>query len=136
MNKTKKDIPLDSFTIVVATPINRLSTTCVNIYEDGKFNMNGKLASILGGKSLLIGLTDSCRNMCIIEADDTVESIKFPQSGSRRLPDLVSILKNHGLSFPARYKFWYSEATKSWQGEYIENPVKKHLAKPQNSKKD
>ncbi|MDF1493825.1 hypothetical protein [Caproiciproducens sp. CPB-2] len=69
MNKTKKDIPLDSFTIVVAPPVNRLFTTCINIYQDGKFNMNGKLSSILGGKFLQIRLTDNCRNMCILEAD-------------------------------------------------------------------
>jgi hypothetical protein len=136
MNKTKKDIPLDSFIIVVAPPVNRLSTTCVNIYEDGKFNMNGKLSSILGGKTLQVRLTDNCRNMCILEADGPAESIKFPKSGSRRLLDLVPILRNHGLSFPAKYEFWYSEYTKSWQGEYAENPKKKLLAKPQNSKKN
>ncbi|WP_444658001.1 hypothetical protein ACRQV7_09925 [Caproiciproducens sp. R2] len=136
MNKTKKDIPLDSFTIVVAPPVNRLSTTCINIYQDGKFNMNGKLSSILGGKFLQIRLTDNCRNMCILEADSAGESIKFPQSGSRRLLELIPILKKRGLALPAKYEFWYSETTKSWQGEYIENPTKRLLAKSRDSKKN
>lgn len=136
MIEEKKDIPLDYFHIIIDPPENHFSITCVNIYDDGKFNMNGKLSSILGGKALQIRLTDNCRNMCILELDNGIKLIKFPRSGSRKVPKLVQLLKSHGISFPAKYEFWYSEAMESWQGEYVENPTKKPLAKPQSLKKN
>ena len=52
----RRDIPLEEFSIIISPPVNRLASTCVNIYEDGKFNMNGKLAEKLGGKEVAIKL--------------------------------------------------------------------------------
>ncbi len=136
MVKKNKDIPLDYFHIIIEPPENRLSSTRVNIYDDGKFNMNGKLTNVLGGKELQVRFTDDYRNMCILETGDEGSLIKFPKSGSYRIPKLIYLLKDHGLSFPARYEFWYSEATRTWQGEYIENPTKKPSTKPPSLKKN
>lgn len=49
-----KDIALDEFCIAITPPVNRLASLCVNIYSDGRFNMNGKLAEKLGSKKVAI----------------------------------------------------------------------------------
>ena len=36
----RRDIPLEEFEIIISPPSNRLASMCVNIYEDGKFNLN------------------------------------------------------------------------------------------------
>ena len=48
----RRDIPLEEFEIIISPPSNRFASTCVNIYEDGRFNLNGKLAAKIGGKKL------------------------------------------------------------------------------------
>lgn len=40
----RRVIPLEKFSIIISAPVNCLASTSVNIYADGKFNMNGKLA--------------------------------------------------------------------------------------------
>jgi hypothetical protein len=135
MIKERKDIPLEDFHIIIKPPDNRFSSTCINIYDDGKFNMNGKLSSILGGKELQIRFTNDYRNMCILETGDRSNLIKFPKNGSQKIPDLIC-LREHGISFPAKFEFWHSEATESWQGKYVENPTKKPSAKPPSSRKN
>ena len=47
----RRDIPLEEFEIIISPPSNRLASMCVNIYEDGKFNLNGKLAAKIAAKS-------------------------------------------------------------------------------------
>ena len=136
MIKERKDIPLNDFHIIIEPPENRFSTTCVNIYDDGKFNMNGKLSSIFGGKELRISFTDNCRNMCILDTGNKSELIRFPKGGSRKIPMIICKLKDHGIPLPAKYEMWYSEKYSCWQGEYIENPTKKPSTKPQSSRKN
>lgn len=136
MIKERKDIPLEDFHIIIEPPENHFPTTCVTIYADGKFNMNDKLSSVLGGKELQIRFTGDYRNICIWEMGDKSSLIKFPKSGSRKIPKLICLLKEHGLVFPAKFEFWYSETTGSWQGEYIENPTKKPSVRPPSSKKN
>lgn len=136
MIKERKDIPLENFHVIIEPPENHFSTTCVTIYDDGKFNMNGKLSSVLGGKELQIRFTDDYLHMCIGETGEKNSLIKFPKSGSRKIPKLIRSLKEHGLLFPAKFEFWHSKTTGSWQGEYVENPTKKSSVKPPNSKKN
>ncbi|MBE6905425.1 MAG: hypothetical protein E7476_04050 [Ruminococcaceae bacterium] len=136
MIKERKDIPLEDFHIIIEPPENRFSTTCVTIYDDGKFNMNGNLSSILGGKELEIRLTDNCYNMCILDTGDKKKPIKFPKSGSRKIPMIICKLKDHGISLPAKYEMEYSKKYSCWQGEYVENPTKKPSTKPPSSKRN
>ena len=82
MTLGKKEIPIDNFNIILDPPQNRLSSASVNIYDNGQFNMNGKLSNVLGGKALQIRITDDCRNMCILEPDDMSNLIILLQLGS------------------------------------------------------
>ena len=117
MTTQRTQIPVDSFKIIVEPPQERFSTACVTIHEDGKFIMNGKLSRLLGGSAVQIRFTETCRNMCVFETDR--EAIRFSKRGARTIPDLIPLLKNKGIVFPAKYEFWYSESTGSWQGEYV-----------------
>ena len=86
MKASMKAIPLEQFTIEITPPETRSSMLAISLYEDGKFNMNGKLSQILGGKSINIKFTPDCKNICLQEAKDA--SIKFPKNGSLKLPEL------------------------------------------------
>ena len=127
----RRDIPLEEFSIIISPPVNRLASTCVNIYEDGKFNMNGKLAEKLGGKEVAIKLLPDGKYLCLQENGN----ILFPKSGSRKIPEIVEILKSKGITFPARYELQYSKVTQSWQGACEENPIKLPSRKVRNTKK-
>ena len=129
--KKRKDIPLEEFTLTISPPSNRLASMCVNIYEDGRFNLNGKLIEKLTGKQLFIRFTHDGKYLCLIENGD----ISFPKSGSKKLPDMIEKLKGTGISYPARYEVTYSESTHSWQGCYEENPTKLPSEKVCNIKK-
>ena len=86
----RRDIPLEEFEIIISPPSNRLASMCVNIYEDGKFNLNGKLAAKIGGKKLGIRLTRDGKYLCLIENGD----IAFPKSGSCKIPEVTTKLKD------------------------------------------
>ncbi len=67
----KKSIPLEQFTVQIANPANTLNAACMIAHEDGRFNMNGKLAGLLGRKKLAVGLqkmqsTFACKKMTAI----------------------------------------------------------------------
>lgn len=103
----------------------------VYIYEDGKFNMNGKLAEKLGGKEVAIKFLPDGKYLCLQENGN----ILFPKKGSRKIPEIVEILKSKGITFPAKYELQYSKITQSWQGVCEENPIKLPSRKVRNSKK-
>ena len=126
-----KDIPVEEFELVISPPVNRLASLCVNIHADGKCNLNNKLLEKLGNRNLSIRFTGDGLRICLIEGGDIV----FPKGGSRVIPDVVQKLKGTKISFPAHYEVHYSETTKTWQGEYMENPTKQPSAKVPTSKK-
>ena len=132
----KKKTALDPtlFTQVVSPPENAFRTMSVNIYEDGKFNMNGKLTRALGGKSLQIAFTDDCKNFMMSEAPEGDSSLHFPKNGSKKLPMVIQLLKKQKILFPARYEVWFTEGG-FWQGDICENPTLLQSGKPRASKK-
>ena len=116
----RRDIPLEEFSIIISPPANRLESTCVNIHSDGRFNLNGKLAEKLGGKKIRIQFTPDCRYLCLQEGGD----ISIPKGGSRKIEEISKLLKKNGVLMPAKYELFYSETTRSWQGEREPNPIK------------
>lgn len=127
----RRDIPLEEFEIIISPPSNRLASMCVNIYEDGKFNLNGKLAAKIGGKKLEIRLTRDGKYLCLIENGN----IAFPKSGSCKIPEVIAKLKDAKISFPAKYEIMYSDATQTWQGPLEENPIMKPSEKAHSTRK-
>ena len=77
----RKDIPLEEFELIISPPTNRLATMCVNIYSDGRFNLNGKLIEKIGCSKVSIRFTRDGKYLCLAENGD----ISFPKSGSRNL---------------------------------------------------
>ena len=111
--------------------MNRLASMFVNIYADGKFNLNGKLIEKIGNKKLSIRFTQDGKYLCLIENGD----ISFPKSGSRKLPELITKLKGTKITYPARYEIVYSETTHTWQGVYEENPTRLPSEKARSTRK-
>lgn len=94
----RRDIPLEEFSVIISPPSNRLESTSVNIYSDGKFNLNGKLTEKLGGKKIKIQFTPDCRYLCLLENGD----ISIPKGGSRKLPEVSDLLKKNGIMMPVK----------------------------------
>lgn len=127
----RKDIPLEEFELIISPPTNRLATMCVNIYSDGRFNLNGKLIEKIGCSKVSIRFTRDGKYLCLAENGD----ISFPKSGSRKLPDVLEKLKGTKITYPAKYEVVCSEATRTWQGVYEENPTKSPSEKVRSTKK-
>ena len=127
--KTRTPIAANQFTVPILSPSATANAPCVNIYADGKFNMNGSLTKKLGGKTLQIAFTNDARHFMMLENSDAEYSIVFPKSGSRKLPDVVSLLQQQKITLPARYDVWYNESGKFWQGDLEENPMIRRSAK-------
>lgn len=130
----RKRIPMEEYSIVISNPTNRLSMICVNIYKDGRFNMNGKLAEKLGGKKISIRFTKDARHFAMIESEDT-NAIPFPKNGYKKLEEISKLLTIHKVSLPAQFEVWYDEEMHAWLGELAENPTILQSGKPHSSKK-
>lgn len=131
----RKKIPLDEFTLVIEDPRNRLNAVCVNILDNGRFNMNGKLTEKLGGKRVRIAFTPDGHHF-ILSENESESTVQFPKSGSKMLEPVAALLRKNKIILPARYEVWYIEDGDYWQGDYIENPMPPQLAKPHNCKKN
>ena len=130
-----KKISRDQFSVVIANPTNRTSIVCVNIYKDGRFNMNGKLAEKLGGKTLWLAFTQDAQHFMLKE-DESHNAVAFPKNGSKKLDDVLELLNNRKVLLPAKYEVWYDEEDDSWQGDLIENPFPQQSVKPRSLRKN
>lgn len=72
----RKDIPLEEFELIISPPTNRLAAMCVNIYSDGRFNLNGKLIEKIGCSKVSIRFTRDGKYLCLAENGD----ISFPKA--------------------------------------------------------
>ena len=63
----KKSIPVEQFTVQIHNPVNRMTAACVILYEDGRFNMNSKLAGCLGGKKITVSFTADANHFALKE---------------------------------------------------------------------
>ena len=130
----KKSIPLEQFTVLIPNPANRLTSACVTIYEDGRFNMNGKLAGNLGGKKIAVSFTTDANHFALKE-ENGANSIFFPKNGSKKLDAVSTLLKNIKIAFPAKYDVWYNEEGGFWQGDLPVNPTQLPSTRRHSSKK-
>ena len=133
MHKSR-NIPFEQFTVQIANPVNRLTSTCVMIHEDGRFNMNTRLAGSLGGKKVSVSFTADMRHFALKEEGDA-NSIYFPKSGSKRLEEISSLLRDNKIAFPAKYDVWLNESGNFWQGDLSANPTQLPSARRHSSKK-
>lgn len=120
---TGKFLSLEQFTFIVDPPDSHTNSLYVNIYADGRLNLNGRLAAELSGKPVQIRFTGDAKHFCIIESDSE-NAVKFPKNGSKRLPSALEHLKGHKIALPARYEVNYNKELAFWQGDYSENPPK------------
>lgn len=129
----KKSISLEQFTVKISNPTNRLTSTYVTVHDDGRFNMNTRLAGSLGGKKIVVSFTTDMNHFALKESNET-DSIFFPKSGSKRLEPVSSLLKDYKISFPAKYDVWYNENGDFWQGDLLANPTRLPSTKRRSSK--
>ncbi|MEA4911554.1 MAG: hypothetical protein VB092_02945 [Oscillospiraceae bacterium] len=130
----RKDIPLEQFTVHISPPSRQRDLLAVSILENGRLNLNGRLSKSLCGKMIDISFTEESKYLCISEIGEG-DGWKVPKSGSMKSIGCMKILKDHNKKLPARYEVWYSEALGVWQGEYVENPLRKSSAGLQNTQK-
>lgn len=130
----RKIIDRSLFTQTVIPPETRYTSTCVNIYADGRFNMNGNLSVKLGGKKFRISFTEDAKYFIMAETGCADNAIAFPKNGSKRIPAVLEIIKKGKITLPAKYEVWLAEDG-MWQGDYVENPTISPSAKSPNSKK-
>ena len=126
---------MERFNVAISNPTNRASLICVNIYNDGRFNMNGKLTEKLSGKALRLAFTSDAQHFMLKE-DDSPDAVKFSKNGSKKLDDVLTLLNNQKVLLPAKYEVWYEKSEDYWQGDLIENPIPPQSAKPRSSKKN
>ena len=102
------------------------------LYEIARNSKKDKdIAAKIGGKKLGIRLTRDGKYLCLIENGD----IAFPKSGSCKIPEVTTKLKDAKISFPAKYEVMYSETTQTWQGPLEENPIIKPSEKAPSTRK-
>ena len=128
----KKLLSANEFTVPIRNPANRMTVVCVNIYKDGRFNMNGKLSEKLGGKKLKLAFTPDAAHFMLQEGADP-DAVSFPKNGSKKLEDVLTLLNQRKIPLPARYDVWYNDAESFWQGDMVENPTQSHPAGHRNS---
>jgi len=66
----KKSIPLEQFTVHIPASTNLLTTKTIVIHEDGRFNMNSRLAAELGGKKVAVSFTADAKHILLSERSD------------------------------------------------------------------
>ena len=120
---SQKALTLSSFTFRIQPPVSRLHGMSITVYEDGKFNLNGKLSQKLFGKHVLVSFTENAKNVALVENDNENDRIRIPKSGSLQLPAVVNFLKKNKIPLPAKYEVSYRNSENFWQGDYLENPT-------------
>lgn len=116
----RKSITRAQFTVKIHPSSANKSTPCVNILENNKFNFNGKLNGELKSRPFEICFTPDGKNFMMFESEDTAKAIKFPKSGSCKIPEATAHLRKNRIPFPANYSVWYNEKEQFWQGDYPE----------------
>ena len=122
----KQKLKREDFTIQIHPPVARNALQCINIYENGDFNLNGKLAQTLKGQVFLLAFTENAKALALIPAEKIVDAVQFPKSGRKRIPDVTKLLNEKRIPFPAQYEVWFNREEDFWQGELSENPTKGH----------
>ena len=102
--KKKTAMNRSLFTHAITPPEKLAQMMCVNIYDDGKFNMNGKLTNKLGGKSLEIAFTEDGAHFILMETTVSDFAVCFPKTGSRKLPAVIEHLKKQKIMLPVNSK--------------------------------
>ena len=131
----KKSIPLEQFTVHIPASTNLLTTKTIVIHEDGRFNMNSRLAAELGGKKVAVSFTADAKHILLSERSDG-ELIYFPKNGSKKLDKALPFLKEHKVSLPATYEAWQRDEGDCWQGDLVKNPTISPSRGRHNSKKN
>lgn len=119
----KTALKATDFVVQIHALPNRTETLCVNILENGKFNINGKLNEKLKERIIKISFTADGKHFMLVETNDSEDGIRFPKSGSRKLPEVYDLLKKNKIPFPANYSVWNNEGAGFWQGDYSGNPI-------------
>ncbi len=95
----------------------RQKKTAISIPNEKCLNINAALYKELPSK-LLIGYNAE-KLMLIIQSSE--EGYTIPKSGSVKCPDLIRILTQHGLRFPAHFSV--EKDNEKWYAHYEQNEM-------------
>ena len=119
----KQKLKREQFTIQIHPPVPRNALLCINIYENGDFNLNGKLAQAINGQRLLLAFTEDAKALALIPSESKTDAIQFPKSGRRQIPAVTEVLMKKRIALPAQYEVWFNQEEGLWQGDLSENPM-------------
>lgn len=119
----RKVLSRSQFTVTIHASSASKSIPSANIHENGKFNFNGKLNEMLKSRSFEISFTPDGKNFMLFESEDAANAVRFPKSGSCKLPEAAAHLRKNKIPLPANYSVWYNEEGEFWQGDYTGNPI-------------
>ena len=94
----KQRLKREQFTIQIHPPVARNALQCININENGDFNL--------------------------IPSEKDTDAIRFPKSGRKRIPDVTELLYKKKIPLPVQYEVWFNQEENFWQGDLAENPTK------------
>lgn len=120
----KQRLKREQFTIQIHPPVARNALQCININENGDFNLNGKLAQTIKGQAFLLAFTEDAKSLALIPSEKDTDAIRFPKSGRKRIPDVTELLYKKKIPLPVQYEVWFNQEENFWQGDLAENPTK------------
>lgn len=86
----------------------------INVLENGKINLNGRLNKELVERELEIRIS-SDGNIIVLNPNGEIRH-KFPKSGSVKNMEIVRILKKSKKEFPVHYDVEWNEEQNIWIG--------------------
>ena len=108
-----------------------LSLKATGVGYDELATVNGKLAQVIHGQPFLLVFTGDARALALIPTEKSTDTIQFPKSGRKRIPDVTELLNKKKIPFPAQYEVWFNQEERFWQGDLSENPMREHSQEQQ-----
>ncbi|MGO5061560.1 hypothetical protein ACTQ3Z_07230 [Lawsonibacter sp. LCP25S3_F5] len=128
-----KNMSDEEFSILV-TPPTPQAIMYVKIEENGNVLLSSKVAEKLAKTPVQIRFNRDCTAIQIAVAGST-NSVTFPKSGRKTMPNAVKILKENKIPLPAIFNGELCEETTKWRGERQTNPTGRLSPTTRNTKK-
>ena len=126
---------LDEDFSILVTPSIRQNVMSVKIEETGHILLCAKVAALFAKQPVQIRFNNDCSAIQICTAEGENNSIMFPKSGRKAVPNAAKNLQQHKFPFPVIFNGEVCESGTKWRGERQENPISKPLQTSHATKK-
>lgn len=123
----------EEFNILVTPSLPR-TVMYVKVEENGSVLLSSKVTEKLSKIPVQIRFNRDCTAIQV-SAAASEESLMFPKSGRKVVPDAAKILKEKKIPFPAVFHGEFCGETTKWRGERQENPTTRRSRTTRGTKK-